>query len=379
MRKLFCVMAAVAVAGSLAMPAPARAEPAGSVQLNPAHDGQITFSRPFAGPLKRRWSVDLGGTFVYPVFGDGRLFVTVVRQQHSFLDALDAASGALLWEVETQDGRGPAYERGLVFVVDKLGLVQAYSAQDGSLAWSKQQQSGTQPFYFDPPVAAGGTLYFDGIGSSATLYSLDAKTGERRWAFDSTQGESIPAVAGHTVYTSFPCRESALNPKTGKARWTYDTGCSGGGASTTVYFENRLYINEGRNFVVLDAATGTKVGDAPFFKYLPAFWTNPSGHSMGFYVDSHNKLCGFDTVTSQTVWQTGRPRFAIAPLVINGTVVIGTAKGRLFGLDPQTGGVLWSQNLGTAIHAQIAPYTFAAGGNTLFVPSDTKLSAWISR
>jgi len=366
--------AAVAAAGILALSLPARAIDL-AYQLNPAHDGQVKFAKPFHGPLKRRWSTDLGGKVSPPLYADGRVFVSVVKDGWTFLDALDSDTGEVLWEVNTLGSLLPAYDNGRVYVVSQSGLVQAYNAQDGSVAWT-EQQSGQSSSYWSSPVAAGGGVYFH-LASSGTLYSRAGKTGTLRWDAGVSGTEVLPAVAGSTVFTAAPCLVIALDAKTGDRRWTYDTGCSGGGGGMPIYFEGRIYVNDGMESVVLDAAKGKKLRNFPKYYYPPAFWTNPSGNSPGFLLDGTGRLHAFDTVTGRNLWNSKRHRFDTPPLVISDTVVIGSGF-RLYGLDTRTGAILWSQDTGTFIEASFpnGPIGLGAGDGKVFIPNDTAVSAW---
>src|SRR3569832_392054 len=349
---------------------------AGSYQLNPAHDGQMKFTKPFIGPLTRKWITDLGGYPSYPVYGDGRVFVTVYKNDQTYLDALNAKSGAVLWEVSTPNTLQPAYDNGRVYVVDRYGLVQAYNAEDGSTAWSIQQEN-AQSFYFDPPVAVGGGLYFVGTGSGVTLYGLDGTSGIRRWEARGPAGESVPAVTGTTVFVTYPCIDYAYDVATGNLKWSYQLECDGGGGGTPVVFNNRVYINDTADNVVLDATTGKHVSNIIGYEFPPAYRTTAGGDSMGIVVDRKSHLHGFDSVTGDKMWVNKHHSFVTPALVINGAVVIGDSDGNLYGLNPSTGEANWSQRLGLLISAGFQGVAgMSAGANKLFVPHMTALSAW---
>ena len=374
MRFLFKAVTAAAC-GLLVCASVHAADIAATYQLNAAHDGQIKFVKPFKGPLVRKWSVDLGGGVSSPVFADGRVFGAVSKNDGTYLDALDASSGAVLWEVNTQGSLQSAYDGGHVYMVNGSGLVQAYNAADGSIAWTEQQDG--QGFYYSSPVASGGNVFFLSA-SSGDLTARNGKRGTFRWNAGAGGTEMLPAVVGSTVFTASPCNVFAFDTKTGGRKWAFQTGCSGGGGGMPIYFEDRIYVNDGAESVVLNAENGKKVRKLATFFYPPAFWTNPSGDSLGFVLDDAGQLHAFDTVTGQKVWTT-QSAFTTPPLVINDTIVIGRGYD-LYGLDVNTGAVLWSQSLEVSIGVGFfnAPLGFGAGTNRLFVPNDTAISAWQS-
>jgi len=229
---------------------------------------------------------------------------------------------------------------------------------------------------FDMALTGRGWFQIEGA-DGGTLYSRAGKTGTLRWDAGVSGTEVLPAVAGSTVFTAAPCLVIALDAKTGDRRWTYDTGCSGGGGGMPIYFEGRIYVNDGMESVVLDAAKGKKLRNFPKYYYPPAFWTNPSGNSPGFLLDGTGRLHAFDTVTGRNLWNSKRHRFDTPPLVISDTVVIGSGF-RLYGLDTRTGAILWSQDTGTFIEASFpnGPIGLGAGDGKVFIPNDTAVSAW---
>jgi outer membrane protein assembly factor BamB len=359
-----------AAAGAVVQPASAK-DPASSFQIDAAHDGQIRFETAFQAPLKRKWVKDVGGTVSSPVYGDGLVFVTAYVQSSWVLFALDARKGKIAWQQNTSGGV-PAYANGRVFVVSFGGLLQAYNAKHGSLEWSQQQQD--QYAFFDPPTTSGGSIYLTGAGSGVTLYAVQGKHGKSLWTQFGPAGDSNPAVGGGNVYVAYPCNDYAFKQKDGSSLWAYETGCDGGGGGTPVYFDNRVYINDGIDNVVLDAQTGAVVRPFPAPEFVPAFWTPVSGSPLGVVVDGSGTLSAFDPATGNSVWTVQPESFSTPPLVINDTVILGDFNGNLHAFEAQTGVETWSASAGTASISAMS-----AGDGMLFVPMGTQLSAWVPK
>jgi outer membrane protein assembly factor BamB len=368
--KIILVAALLAAAPVVVAQQASAGDPASSYQIDAAHDGQIRFEAPFQAPLKRKWSKDLGGSVSFPVYGAGRVFVTVYLESGPALFALEAKTGKIAWQTNTTGGN-PAYDNGRVFVVDFGGLLQAYNARTGALEWSQQQQD--QYAFFDPPTTFGGSVYLTGAGSGVTLYAVKGKRGKSLWTQFGPAGDSMPAVGGGNVYVAYPCNDYAFKISGGESQWAYQTGCDGGGGGTPVYFDNRVYINDGIDDVVLDATTGKLVRPFVSEQFLPAFWTPSSGDALGFVVDFSGTLTAFDTVTGNTVWSFAQQGFSTPPLMINDTLMIGDSSGHLLAIDPQTGAQIWQGSASTG------PVGMGAGGGILFVPGGNQLSGWVPK
>lgn len=131
---------------------------------------------------------------VYFGSGDGNVY------------ALDAASGALKWKVQTGDvvHASPAVADGLVFVGSWDSYFYALDAKTGAQRWRFKtgedavihNQVGIQ----SSAAVVDGIVYFGCRDSK--FYAVDAKSGQQVWAFDNKGSWVItsPAVRGGRVY-----------------------------------------------------------------------------------------------------------------------------------------------------------------------------------
>lgn len=152
--------------------------------------------------LSLKWFFDLppGNTQTAPVMAEGKLFVT---SGHSYIRALDAATGKLLWEYDSNSretagprlrfgygAKGLAYWNQRVFIVTHEGRVIALDASNGEPLW----ESRTLPEEPDGRYVNGAPRVFDGkllIGHGGAdtapvrgyVDCFDAMSGEKLWRF----------------------------------------------------------------------------------------------------------------------------------------------------------------------------------------------------
>ena len=389
-------MAALLIASSVAT----FGSQAVAYQIDPAHTGfQSDGPTP---PLVQRWSRELGDserTISYPLIAEGKVFVLVDNgiDWGTNLYALDAATGATVWgPFQDKSHRfsfaGLAYDAGRIFVLNYDGFLRAFNAASGAIIW-ETYLGGEYPDhrilweFTSPPTAVGGTVYVTGAGFGAEVLAISQQDGTLKW-FTAVNGgqHSSPAVSPSAVYVTFAgAATTALSPTTGQLLWQFRTA-GGGGGTTSVLFNNRLYVRDlvFRGHKVLDALTGTQIaavdegaigGDPP----APAF----SG-SMGYFSDTANGLKARDPVTLATLWTfNGDSPINTAPIVVNGYVYVASYNGTLYALNAQTGTSVWSTSLGANFlqpdenNAEMLT-GFAAADGMLVVPAGNRLIAFQS-
>ncbi len=368
-----------------AIAAQAGGDEAPSYQVDQAHTG----GQPTDGvraPLGIVWSRDLGGAVSYPLIEGGRAYVTVADTgtNGSRLFALDLATGAVVWGPIELGGftnfSGAAYDGGRIFTVNYQGLLTAFDANTGAQAWSVQLTG--QSSFTTQPTAYQGTVYLSGAGSGGTLYAVSEASGTVIWTAPVLNGDhSSPAVSASGVYVSYACDQAYdFNPATGALNWHHTSNCEGGGGRTVALYGGRVYtrdFNSGN--LILDAQTGAQVGTFPIT--VPYGYTIPTpafAGSMGYFFDSA-LLHGVNLSTGNTVWTFGGDgHLSSAPIVAGAYVYIGSTGGNLYALDPATGALVGTINVGSGIAfpdeqdaMQLAG--LSAGEGYLVVPAGNRL------
>jgi outer membrane protein assembly factor BamB len=162
----------------------------------------------------------------------------------------------------------PSVWNGTVYFGSSDGNIYALDAASGAPKWRVQ----TGDVVHSSPAIADGILY---IGSWDTyLYALDASTGKEKWRFKTGDDpeihnhvgiQSSPTVVDGVVY--FGCRDSfayAIDAATGKQLWKFSTDGS--------WVNNSMVVHEGRAYFgtsipgvmhAVDAKTGKVVFDLP--------------------------------------------------------------------------------------------------------------------
>jgi len=300
------------------------------------------------GKLGLAWhfDFDLGGqSLTAPVAVDGVLYFAA-GASHVF--ALDAATGAKLWDHDTGTreaagvklrgawgSRGIAYADGKVFTGTLDGRLIALDAKSGKQLWSvrttepgdQRYISGAPWVYKDKVVVGHGGADYAPVRGYVTAY--DQASGKRAWRFWTVPGDPAKGFENEAM---------AMAAKTWKGEWWK----FGGGATVwnAMAYDpkyNRLYIGTGNgapwnqkirspgggdnlfvcSIVALDAETG---------KYLWHYQVNP-GESWDFNADMDIELAELEV--------GGRKRDVILHAPKNGFFyVIDRSDGKLISAEP---------------------------------------------
>ncbi len=394
--------AVMALAVGAAVP-PAIAEPADpyadsiatTYQMNAAHDGNSPLGAP-PPPLDKLWSRAFKGQVSYAVVAAGRVFVTVANPQDfsegygTRLYALDARTGEESWPSVQLGGSAfwsnLTFGDGLVFAINYDGQLRAFDAVTGTIAWQRTLGSGINMFTA-PPTFRDGVVYVGASGSSVrSLYAVRAATGSTMWSrtvYDG--GNSSPAVDDDGVYVSYNCGlRFKMAPATGAVRWWYPyESCSSSGGRTPVIAAGRVWIRDpgpvaGYSMSPEDGRLLDRFADGTYRVTAPAFLGD-----TGFFLDDGVLRASHAATPATPIWTfTGDGRLSSAPIVVNGHVYVGSARGQLWALDPTTGVPVWSTNVGASINdpderSANPPLTgLTAGQGRLLVPADKTLTAY---
>lgn len=352
-------------------------------QADARHDGHAAGGLNVAG-LTRKWSVtpagSAGAAVSYPVIAAGQVFVTVENNGSygTTLYALSARTGATQWSAGlgglyyfsalTYDGR-------TVFALNYNGVLTAFKASTGHELWSVQMPN--QYSFTAPPTAYDGVVYVTGAGLGGTLYAVSEADGIVRWQRSVQNGDkSAPAVDDTGAYVTFACQQDYRFRLGGRPAWHHQTGCEGGGGSTSVLHGGSLYARGAGadSPIILSAATGRQTGAF-------ASHTAPAFDSTTMYTLQGGKLVAVDPSGSPNRWMFGNGSLVTAPVVAGRVVYVGSGNGTVYGVSAATGHQVWSGKAGATIlgpdeqNADILT-GLAAGGGLLVVPAGHALTAF---
>ena len=183
----------------------------------PNRDGAVaSFTEPSAWPeqLTQRWKVEVGTGYATPILVGNRVYVFARLNDQETMQALDAASGKVLWRTgypaaftmhsaATRHGAGPkstpVFANGRLYSIGMTGIVTAWDAASGKQLWQKPG-SDLVPMYtthsFSPIVDGGQVIFHVGGHMKGALTAFDAATGNVRWSWDGDgPGYGSPMIA----------------------------------------------------------------------------------------------------------------------------------------------------------------------------------------
>ncbi|HEY1239905.1 MAG TPA: PQQ-binding-like beta-propeller repeat protein [Bryobacteraceae bacterium] len=174
-----------------------------------------------AGSLRVAWSWSLppGPNEMTPLVHDGVLFVFGYGDR---VQALDAASGDLLWQYSRQLQTGqPSVKRNLALYGDRLYVptsdahMVALDIKTGRVVWDHTIADSKEFNITGGPLAAKGKI-MQGVGGRAPggnfIVALDARTGEEAWRFHTI---AQPGEPGGNSWNGLP-----LEKRNGASAWT---------------------------------------------------------------------------------------------------------------------------------------------------------------
>ncbi|MEX0702519.1 MAG: PQQ-binding-like beta-propeller repeat protein [Planctomycetales bacterium] len=278
-------------------------------------------------PLALRWSYRMDGDASYDagaglIVGGGRVYSNVYNSRS--LIALDADSGAFLWELD--DAKlthytAPAYadEKLVLWIRDwhkNTSALVVLDARDASVLWRKELRGiGHDPLRTSIPVE-NGRIYVAEGGEAPAVSVLSLDDGTTIWRTDLPAGHGIhtitPTVAGGKVFTATRANNrfnatppgtkpltgavTALDERTGEILWTregiypYRTMATDGKALTIP-----MNASPDEKLHVLDAATGETLWTGPARDhYAPATLTGDLvlAKPYGSMIIAHDRQTG---------------------------------------------------------------------------------------
>lgn len=312
------------------------------------------------------WKVKTGGQVTSsPVLANGIVYIG--SEDHK-LYAIDATTGLIKWVFKTEGPvcSTPLVAQGKAMFLSYDDFFYALNQKDGSLVWKFKTQGESKfhvkdyyngefkpdfwDFYLSSAAHYNEMVYFG--SSDSNIYALDIGSGKKAWSYK-TGGSihSSPAIFNNSlVIGSWDSKIYCIDATSGKENWTYSTG------RDTAYYvwlgiQASPSIDSGIVYV------GSR--DAKFYAISietgDTLWTNnnfnlswmPSSASIrneNLYTGSSDSF-SFFSISKQDgninyATKTNAYTFS-SPAIDKEMAYIGSANGRLYGIELDNGEIMW--------------------------------------
>ena len=318
-------------------------------------DGSVSgFVPPQKWPdvLTRRWRVEIGEGYASPLVVGNTVYVFSRSDGRELLSALDADTGARLWQSgyalayepsspTAAHGSGPKatplFHDGRIITLGISGVVAAFDAVKGTLLWRTDEPKEV-PFFSAASSPVGeGRLAITHPGTYGPLTAFDISSGKVAWTAGGDAFFMSPTLVSlqgvRQVISVTQAAVIGVSAENGRVLWQFPwTGGRSGGIMPIPYGDT----------LIVSATTAGVIAISPRLR------------NGAWIVDK--------------VWETSAIEMYISHPVVVGDTLFGFSRrgsGQLFALDARDGRVLW---LGEPRFA--TNVAFARAGDLLFVLKD---------
>ena len=352
-------LVALAILAGLTAPARVAAGQDWPQWRGPNRDGAVTsFSEPASWPegLTAQWTVDVGLGYATPLLVGDRIYMYTRQDEDEVMMALDARSGEIIWRT-------------------------SYPAPFNMNPAASRHRAGPK----STPTFAGGRLFT--LGMSGIVTAFDAETGRQLWQKPAPPVQPLyhtamsPVVDGDLMIVHVGGHDdgalTAFDVATGFIRWSWDGDGPAYGSPVVVELEGtrQVVTFTQENLVGVSVATGDLLWRRPYTtqatttSQTPILYRNTlieTGRGNGITAFRVVRLA--DRWTTEDVWHTDDVSLHMTNGVVIDGVLFGLShlnSGQYFGLDLDTGQVLWTSDPRQAENAAIV-----RAGDTIFSLED---------
>jgi outer membrane protein assembly factor BamB len=277
--------------------------------------------------------------------------------------------------------------------LQQSGALYALDPLTGAVLWKfdKDPDDGRRlrPLFSSPTCADGRVYVGEGYHTDqdSRLYCVDAATGEKKWAFQTTSHtESSPAVAdGKVVCGAGDDGLYCLDAATGTKLWQRTLPGGLHVDSNPLIHEGRVYAGSGTSqrshnnrIFCLELNTGDEIWGE---KTEYSVWGSPAAAGKTVLFPTGNgtfsvdrppvagRLLCRDAATGKPIWERDLPNSIVStPVVDRYQVYVGCRDGNCFALDRQTGEIVWSKTLQAPVLAcpAVDPHPQMRTGQVLY-------------
>jgi polyvinyl alcohol dehydrogenase (cytochrome) len=321
--------------------------------------------------LKLKWAFNLGDVTVarsQPTIVGGRVFIAT---QTGAVYALDAASGCTRWGFQAAAGIragvtvGEANTAPAVFFGDGGATLYALNARTGELIWK------VRPVDHFATLATATPRYYKGIIYQAFASFEEAMGPDPKFQCCTFRGSvaGLDANTGKTVWQTFTIPETP-KPTRKNAAGTQQYGPSGAGVWSSPTIDERLgvlYVATGDNYSDPPTSTSDAIL-AMDLKTGQLRWSTQLTEN-----DAFNNGCSLPQLTNCPEEKGPDYDFGQPPILVNlgggkRALVIGQKSGMVHAVDPdEKGKILWQTRAGEGGSLGGSQWGSAADGQKVYV------------
>ncbi|PPI88922.1 outer membrane protein assembly factor BamB [Candidatus Pantoea edessiphila] len=268
------------------------------------------------------------------------------------------------------DNLKPAYQNNVLYVADRVGIIQAFDSTSGIEKWKVNLSENHNSIFNKNSLLLSGGIVVDGnsiyIGSErGILYSFKTQDGSLAWK-TKVIGEilSSPVISDDLifVYTSNGFIQG-LNKNTGEIKWSFEVGISNSlsirGLSNPVIFFDNLIIKDNNGSINVISIKKNKliwktdissISNKSIFKDIKDINISPVVLKGIIYAAFDGYITALDCNSGEILWR--RNIGTIKKLIANKhTIYIVDTNDVLFALNSDNGSVIWNQK--NLLHRQL--------------------------
>ena len=306
--------------------------------------------------LTQQWSLDVGLGYASPVLVGNSIYMFTREGDTEVMRSLNANTGEAIWTT-------------------------SYEAPFDMNPSTARHRAGPK----STPTYSNGRLFAHGMTGNVTAY--DAETGDQLWHVPGTgvvplfHTSTSPVVDGDLVIVHAGGHNdgalTAFDVASGTVRWTWNGDGPAYGSPMIFEFDGtrQVVVFSQEHFVGVSLETGSLLWSRPFTTSSTTTSQTPILYDgMVIQNGRDNGVTAFRVArngsnwTTEDVWHTDEVSLHMVNGVVNEDILFGMShlnSGQYFGLDLDTGNVLWTSMPRQAEHASIL-----RSGNTIFSLED---------
>ena len=306
--------------------------------------------------LTQQWSLDVGLGYASPVLVGNSIYMFTREGDTEVMRSLNANTGEAIWTT-------------------------SYEAPFDMNPSTARHRAGPK----STPTYSNGRLFAHGMTGNVTAY--DAETGDQLWHVPGTgvvplfHTSMSPVVDGDLVIVHAGGHNdgalTAFDVASGTVRWTWNGDGPAYGSPMIFEFDGtrQVVVFSQEHFVGVSLETGSLLWSRPFTTSSTTTSQTPILYDdMVIQNGRGNGVTAFRVArngsnwTTEDVWHTDEVSLHMVNGVVNEDILFGLShlnSGQYFGLDLDTGNVLWTSMPRQAEHASIL-----RSGNTIFSLED---------